>query len=60
MKLPRPVLKYIVAHEIAHISSKNHTLGFWDTLKIICTNYNISKKLLADFKNNLLDNSILL
>jgi predicted metal-dependent hydrolase len=59
VKLPKPALKYIVAHEIAHISSKKHSVRFWDTLKTICPDYHIGKKLLADFKDTVLDNSFL-
>jgi predicted metal-dependent hydrolase len=59
VKLPRAALKYIVAHEVAHISSKKHSMRFWDTLKIICPDYNVGKKLLAEFKDSVLHNTIL-
>jgi len=60
VKLPRPALKYTVSREIAHISSEKQSVRFWNTLKIICLKHNIGKKLLADCRNSVLDNSALL
>lgn len=44
--LPENALKYIVAHEIAHIGSKQHTRKFWKTIKIMYPEYEEAKKLL--------------
>lgn len=36
---PETALKYIVAHEMAHIASKKHTRTFWKTVELICPDY---------------------
>lgn len=36
---PENVLKYVIAHELAHIPSKRHTEKFWKTVKLIDPNY---------------------
>ena len=37
--LPEGILRYIVAHEIAHIENKRHTRKFWKTVEVICPNF---------------------
>jgi predicted metal-dependent hydrolase len=47
--LPEAELRYIVAHEIAHITNKRHTKQFWKTVKLICPDYEESQKSLSMF-----------
>lgn len=47
--LPESVLKYIMAHEIAHITSKSHTRRFWKTVKLIYPDYKKAHELLAQY-----------
>jgi predicted metal-dependent hydrolase len=38
-KYPKFVLKYIIAHELAHLVVKRHTKKFWETVKRIYPEY---------------------
>lgn len=51
--LPENVLKYIVAHEMAHIANKRHTKKFWKTVKLICPNFREAQKQLTDLGKTL-------
>ena len=44
--LPESALKYIVAHEIGHTTSKRHTSKFWRTVKLIYPDYKKAQQLL--------------
>ncbi|MER3602231.1 MAG: hypothetical protein C4339_05890 [Nitrososphaerota archaeon] len=33
--LPNSVLKYVIAHGLAHIFTKTHTKGFWKTVELM-------------------------
>jgi len=53
--LPKPILEYIIAHEIAHISTRRHTKRFWKTVGLMCPHFEKAQELLseyADFSNN--------
>ena len=43
-KYPENILKYIVAHELAHLAVKKHTKKFWEILKCIYPEYEEAKK----------------
>jgi predicted metal-dependent hydrolase len=49
VSFPEEVLRYIVAHEMAHITNKRHTIRFWKTVKLICPDYEESQKSLSMF-----------
>jgi predicted metal-dependent hydrolase len=51
--LPENVIKYVIAHEIAHVSNKGHTKRFWKTVELICPNYKDAKKQLQILNNQL-------
>ncbi|TKT82763.1 M48 family metallopeptidase [Aquamicrobium sp. LC103] len=36
MMAPRPVIDYLVAHEVAHLREMNHGPGFWKLCKELC------------------------
>lgn len=36
---PLPVIDYVVVHELVHIREKNHSSGFWNTVKAIIPDY---------------------
>jgi predicted metal-dependent hydrolase len=40
---PLSVIDYVVVHELAHIEHKNHSKYFWNTVKVMCPNYEKSK-----------------
>lgn len=52
VSFPEDVLRYIVAHEMAHITNKRHTQRFWRTVKLICPNYQESQRFLSMFHVN--------
>lgn len=48
--LPKPALKYIVAHEIAHIFTKRHTRRFWEIVKMIYPKFKRGYDLLTKYE----------
>lgn len=53
--LPKSALKYIIAHELAHTSTKRHTKKFWKIVEAIHPNYNMGEKLLVKYGKFLCD-----
>lgn len=47
--LPENVLRYIVAHEIAHVVNKRHTTKFWKMVELICPNFREFQQQLTKF-----------
>ena len=39
MKLPLPLIEYVVVHELSHIVHKHHQKAFWDCVKSYLPNY---------------------
>jgi len=48
--LPKLALKYVVAHEIAHIFTKRHTKKFWEIVKMILPEYETGREILARYE----------
>ena len=48
--LPENILRYIVAHEIAHIETKRHTKRFWKTVELICADFKEAQQQLVSNK----------
>lgn len=48
MKLPEDVIQYIIVHELAHITHKNHQKKFWDLVGKYLPNYKVQ---IAELKN---------
>jgi predicted metal-dependent hydrolase len=46
--LPEEALKYVIAHEIAHILTKRHTKKFWKVLETIYPNFKTGQKLFME------------
>lgn len=44
--LPKTALRYVVAHEIAHVLTKKHTERFWKTVELICPDFKKGQMLL--------------
>ena len=51
--LPENILRYIVAHEIAHVENKRHTKKFWKTVELICPDYRETQQQLTNFGTDL-------
>jgi predicted metal-dependent hydrolase len=47
--LPEGILRYVIAHEIAHITSKRHTRRFWKTVELIYPDYVRAQELLTEY-----------
>lgn len=45
---PREVVDYVVVHELAHITEKNHSSRFWKKVESILPNYKTHEKWLKD------------
>lgn len=54
---PRECVRYVVVHELAHITHKNHSKAFWNLVGEFCTEYKILRATLrqnASLYKNLL------
>jgi predicted metal-dependent hydrolase len=49
VRLPKEVLRYVVAHELAHIFTKRHTKKFWKAVEMMCPNFERARGLLAKY-----------
>jgi hypothetical protein len=47
--LPKSALKYMIAHEIAHIFTKRHTKKFWRIVEAIYPNFEVGQKLFMKY-----------
>ncbi len=50
---PESVIKYLVAHEVAHLKHKNHSYAFWKCVKELYPDASIGKKWLKTNGNKL-------
>jgi len=51
--LPENILRYIVAHEIAHVENKRHTRKFWKTVELVCPNFRESQQQLENLSKTM-------
>ncbi|MEM5831459.1 MAG: YgjP-like metallopeptidase domain-containing protein [Candidatus Aenigmatarchaeota archaeon] len=49
--LPKSALKYIIAHEIAHMFTKRHTKRFWKIVELMCPNFKKNQELLIKYSD---------
>ena len=52
---PEGALKYIIAHEIAHIFTKRHSKRFWRIVQTIYPSFNEGEKLFAEYRSLLIE-----
>ena len=45
---PRPVIDYVIAHEVCHLIHKNHSQEFWNLVKTFDDDYKTHKKWLKE------------
>ena len=45
---PYAVIDYVVVHELAHITHKNHGKAFWQQVEKYCPDWKIKRKWLKD------------
>ncbi len=50
---PLDVIDYVVVHELAHITEKNHSMRFWNKVKTILPDYKSRQRWLKENRNNL-------
>jgi hypothetical protein len=48
--LPKTALRYVMAHEIAHVLTKRHTRRFWKTVELICPDFREGQRLLEKYR----------
>ena len=53
MKLSASLIKYVVIHELAHISYKNHSKDFWNLVKHFMNDYEKQEEILRGFEKKL-------
>jgi len=53
--LPKPILEYILAHEIAHVAIKRHTKRFWKTVELMCPDFRESQDLLSKYAQSFIN-----
>jgi len=53
ISLPEEALKYMMAHEIAHLVTKKHNTRFWKTVETIYPEYRIGRDILEEHENDL-------
>jgi len=47
---PESALKYVIAHEIAHIFTKRHSKRFWRIIETIYPSFKEGEKLFAEYR----------
>lgn len=50
---PKPVIDYLVVHEVCHLMHLDHSQKFWDLVEFLMPDYSIHKKWLCDNGHNL-------
>jgi predicted metal-dependent hydrolase len=55
LKMPEPVIEYVVIHELAHLKEMNHSRKFWDLVAKFCPQYKIQRKWLREHNDLLAD-----
>jgi predicted metal-dependent hydrolase len=50
---PPFVAQYVVAHELAHLTVKNHSARFWRRVEELCPDYRIAHEWLKDHGSRL-------
>ena len=53
MKLSASLIKYVVIHELAHISYKNHSKDFWNLVKHFMNDYEKQEEILRGFEKRI-------
>jgi len=53
MMLPKSMITYVVIHELAHITHKNHSKAFWDLVACYCPSYKLLRRGIRIFESRL-------
>jgi predicted metal-dependent hydrolase len=53
MMLPKSMITYVVIHELAHITHKNHSKAFWDLVGQYCPSYKLLRRGIRTFESRL-------
>lgn len=50
VKLPLPLIDYVVIHELAHLKEMNHSAAFWRVVESVCPDFEELRKRLRDIR----------
>lgn len=53
MMLPESMITYVVIHELAHITHKNHSKDFWHLVERYCPDYKVLRRGIRAFESRL-------
>lgn len=51
MMLPESMITYVIIHELAHITHKNHAAAFWQLVEKHCPDYKTLRRGMRDFES---------
>jgi len=50
VKMPLPLIDYVVAHELAHLHEMNHSPAFWRVVESVCPDYRQCRAELREYR----------
>lgn len=53
IRCPRPVIEYLIIHELSHLKEMNHSKRFWELVESMCPDYKKSKIWLKEYESYL-------
>lgn len=54
MQLPDELIRYVICHELAHLSFMNHSKQFWQTVEVMDANYAAHRMALKNYRPSLM------
>ncbi len=54
IRTPKPIIRYVIIHELAHLVHMNHQKPFWELVETYCPEYRLLRRFLRTNGNRLL------